>query len=88
MTFRSLATPAFWELYRALPKEIRQLARKNYRLWSRDPFHPSLRFKKVGADNWSVRLGSNHRAVGRFLKDDFTWDWIGSHQDYEKRLSK
>ena len=88
MTFRSLATPGFWELYRALPKEIRQLARKNYRLWSKDPFHPSLRFKKVGVEDWSVRLGTNHRAVGRFLRDDFVWDWIGDHQDYEKRISR
>jgi len=88
LTFRSLATPVFWELYRALPKEIRQLARKNYRLWSKDPFHPSLRFKKVGSEDWSVRLGTNHRAVGRFCEDEFVWDWIGPHQDYEKRISR
>lgn len=87
MTFSSQATPEFWELYRALPKEIRQLARKNYRLWVQDPFHPSLRFKKVGSDQWSVRIGSDYRALGAFLDDLFVWDWIGSHQEYDQRVS-
>ncbi|NBS07631.1 MAG: hypothetical protein EBS69_09695 [Verrucomicrobia bacterium] len=87
MTYSSQATPEFWELYRALPKETRQLARKNYRLWIQDPFHPSLRFKKVGSDQWSVRIGSDYRALGAFLDDLFVWDWIGSHQEYDQRLA-
>jgi hypothetical protein len=87
LTFSSQATPEFWELYRALPKETRQLARKNYRLWAQDPFHPSLRFKKVGPDQWSVRIGADYRAMGAFLDDLFVWDWIGSHQKYDQRVS-
>jgi hypothetical protein len=87
LTFSSQTTPEFWEFYRILPQEIRQLARKNYRLWAQDPFYPSLRFKKVGSDQWSVRIGTDYRAVGVFVGDFFVWDWIGSHQDYDQKLS-
>ena len=41
MTIPSRGTPEFWRLYRALPFEARTLARKNYRLWSANAFHPS-----------------------------------------------
>ena len=50
-------------------------------------FCASLHFKKVGADNWSVRIGLNYRAIGKFSKDGaFLWEWIGSHADYDKRV--
>jgi hypothetical protein len=42
----------FWQLYRALPVEVRKAARRSYGLWHVDPFHPSLHFKKVGWENW------------------------------------
>jgi hypothetical protein len=29
----SSTTPDFWAAYRALPQNVRELARKNYRLW-------------------------------------------------------
>jgi len=41
------ALPRFWEHYAELPKEIRELANKNFDLLKADPFHPSLHFKKV-----------------------------------------
>jgi hypothetical protein len=43
-----LASPGFWQCYRALPVEIRSLADKNFQLLREDPSHPSLHFKKVG----------------------------------------
>lgn len=84
MTFPSQTTPEFWALYRTLPQEVRDIARKNYRLWSLFPFHPSLRFKKIGGNKWSVRLGREHRAVGAFEADAFVWVWIGNHADYDR----
>lgn len=33
-------TPEFWELYDALPKEVRELADKNCALLRADPSHP------------------------------------------------
>ncbi len=87
MTLRSSGTSDFWEQYRGLPFDIRQLARRAYRRWQMDPFHPSLHFKKVGAGNWSVRVGLNYRAIGKFAADGtFLWEWIGSHADYDAKL--
>lgn len=47
MTVASQGTRVFWELYRDLPVEVRESARKAYRRWQQDAFHPSLHFKKV-----------------------------------------
>ena len=59
---RHRTTPRFWEHYRRLPNEVRDLAAKNFRLLQRDPRHPSLQFKKVG-NVWSARVGLAHRAL-------------------------
>ncbi|MBZ5495728.1 MAG: hypothetical protein LAP85_04950 [Acidobacteriia bacterium] len=59
----SHANETFWVANRALTPQIRTLARKQYRLWRRNPFHPSLYFKKVADDMWSLRIGRRHRAL-------------------------
>lgn len=84
MTFASRTTPEFWKLYQNLPSEIRKLARKNYQIWREEPFHPSLNFKKIGRGKWSARVGIHYRAVGKFERDTFVWDWIGSHAEYDR----
>ncbi|MGA2868141.1 MAG: hypothetical protein ABSF34_03135 [Verrucomicrobiota bacterium] len=86
MTISSRGTSEFWRLYRALPVEVRALAQKNYRLWSVNAFHPSLHFKSIGQSNWSVRVGGHYRAIGRFSGKIFLWEWIGSHEEYNKRF--
>lgn len=72
--------------YRRLTGDVRELARKNYRLWSGNAFHPSLHFKPIGKENWSVRVGNRYRAVGKFVGNELVWEWIGSHEDYNKRF--
>lgn len=86
MRIDSSGTEDFWRLYRALPEHVRLLAHKNYRLWAENPFHPSLRFKPLVKPNWSVRVGDHHRAVGHFIGNHFLWEWIGSHEEYNKRF--
>lgn len=56
----SVATRRIWELFFALPVDVQKLAVKNYRMWRRDPRHPSLRFRRLqgSADRFSVRGGS------------------------------
>lgn len=39
----------FWRCYQGLPKEIRDLADRNYALLKSDQSHNSLQFKKVGS---------------------------------------
>ena len=86
MTIPSRGTEAFWRLYHALPAEVRGTARKNYRLWQANAFHPSLHFKAIGQPNWSARVGDHYRAIGRFIGSEFVWEWIGPHADYDKRF--
>ena len=86
MTFPSRGTPEFWRLYRALPATTRALARKNYALWSANAFHPSLHFKSIGKPNWSVRVGDHYRAIGKFSGSAFVWEWIGTHEEYNRRF--
>jgi hypothetical protein len=58
------ATPGFWHRYGHLPKQVRELADKNFSLLRQDPHHSSLRLKKIGSF-WSVRVGlrNAHPAV-------------------------
>jgi hypothetical protein len=44
------ASTRFWQHYQQLPKEVRELADKNFDLLKSDPRHPSLHFEKVDAD--------------------------------------
>jgi len=84
---RSRATPRFWAAYRNLPSEIRELARKAYRLFRENARHPSLQFKKVHNDSiYSVRVTLGYRALGLLEDDEITWFWIGAHADYDRLL--
>jgi hypothetical protein len=86
VTIPSRSTPEFWRLYRVLPADVKELARKNYLLWAENALHPSLHFKPLGKPNWSVRIGNRYRAVGKFAGNTFLWEWIGSHADYSKHF--
>ncbi len=82
---KAKADPEFWRRYNKLPKRVQELARKNYRLWEANRFYPSLQFKEIGANQWSARVGAHYRVTGYFLTSDiFVWDWIGTHEEYNK----
>ena len=82
---KSKVDPAYWRRFNALPQHIQQLTRKSHSLWLANPFHPSLRFKKLRGTLWSVRIGDHYRVTGYFLSPDtFVWIWIGTHEEYNK----
>ena len=83
---KSATLPSFWERYNKLDREIRGRAKKAYRLWTENPFHPSLRFKCInhGENIWSVRVTLGYRALGVLDQDTVTWFWVGSHDEYER----
>jgi hypothetical protein len=85
----SRTLPSFWEAYKTLDGELRQRARKAYRLWEENPFHPSLHFKCINRQEsiWSARISLGCRAVGIMDEDAVTWFWIGGHDDYERFFS-
>jgi hypothetical protein len=82
---KSSTTPDFWKLYSSLSPEIRERARRVYRVWTKNPKHPSLCFKKVG-QIWSIRIGNGFRATALLEGDTFFWFWIGNHDGYEKLI--
>jgi hypothetical protein len=47
---KSATLPSFWNVYRSLDKNIRRRARKAFRLWAQNPFHLSLHFKCINAE--------------------------------------
>ncbi len=63
---RSHALPSFWDAYSRLDEDVRRRARKAFRLWAENPFHPSLHFKCMDSQEniWSVRISLEHRALG------------------------
>jgi len=87
---RSTATSRFWTAYRELPPEVRDAARKAYRLFLDNPAHPSLQFKKVHAREpvYSARVTLGYRALALVENDVATWFWIGGHADYDRLLNR
>jgi hypothetical protein len=86
---KSATLPSFWAEYQQLSKQVKERARKTYRLWADNPFHPSLHFKCIDSKEsiWSVRVTRSYRAIGVLEGDTVTWFWIGSHDEYEKFYS-
>ena len=88
---RSKRTAGFKRLMASLPLEVKRQTYSAYRLFKRNPQHPSLHFKRVGLRTaiYSVRIGIDHRALGRREDDDMIiWFWIGTHAEYDKLLGR
>jgi hypothetical protein len=86
----SQITREFRQLFGQLPEAVRETTRKNYKLWKRNPQHPSLQFKRVHSSEplYSVRVGIGWRVLGFLDNDTVTWFWIGSHDDYDKLIAR
>ena len=68
---------------------MQKAARGAYKLFLKDPYHPSLHFeKKHGVRNiWSVYISAGYRALGvRPYVNEIRWFFIGTHADYMKLL--
>ncbi len=78
-------SPSFWDCYERLPKQIQELADKNFEILKENPQHPSLHLKKVRR-YWSVRVGMRYRALAVEVESGLLWFWIGTHAEYDKLL--
>jgi len=83
---RSFVTREFRDCFSRLPETAQRQARKAYRLFRDDPHHPSLRFKRLLDEIWSVRISLEYHAVGRRDGATIVWFWIGSHANYDEIL--
>jgi len=87
---KSRTTERFRQLLASAPTTIQAKASTAYRMWSKNPSHPSLQFKKVhnALPVYSVRIDLDWRAVGVLRDGDMIWFWIGSHSEYERLLKQ
>ena len=79
---RHFASPSFWKCHQRLPKNIQEVADKNFDLLKKNPEHPSLHLKRV-RKYWSVRIGIKHRALAVEVDAGLLWFWIGTHSEYD-----
>lgn len=79
-------TSRFWRSLQQLPEPVQKIARHNFELLKVNPRHPSLHLKKVGKC-WSVRVGQDYRALATKDGNDFTWIWIGKHDQYDRLIN-
>jgi hypothetical protein len=78
----------FWKYFNSLLPDFQRIAREKFQLWKLDAFHPSLNFKLLFTNVWSVRVTSNFRPLGRRQGDCIVWFWIGSHDEYDALLKR
>ena len=83
---KSKTSPRFKKCASSLPEAIRKEARKAFKLFSSDPYYPSLHFKRIHSTLpvFSVRISLDYRATGILDGNEIIWFWIGSHSDYDK----
>jgi hypothetical protein len=86
---KSATLPSFWAAYEILNGDVKRSARKAYRLWVENPFHPSLHFKCINREGnvGPLRIIRGYRALGILERDTVTSFWIGSHDEYERFIS-
>lgn len=83
--FVSKRTKRFRALLEALPADAQRQARAAYELFTHNPRHPSLQFKRISPAEpalYSARVGDHYRVIGKLTGDTIIWDWIGTHEDY------
>lgn len=82
----SRGTSRFWDLYAGLPPDIKAAARSAFAKFRENQAHPGLHLERLRNDPraWSVRVTRNHRAVALRKGEEWTWIWIGSHQNFDR----
>ena len=87
---KSSVTRAFRQQLEELPISVQEQAGRTYALWSSDPYHNSLQFKRVSQRQpiYSARVSLNYRVLGLMEDDHIYWFWIGTHAEYDGILSR
>jgi hypothetical protein len=87
---KSVTTERFRRQYAAAGAERQRQIRKAYALWRTNPWHPSLRFKKVHSSKpiYSARVDLDWRALCVLDNETIIWFWVGPHGEYEDLLRK
>ena len=75
------ATETFIRLYRKLPTEIQDRAKKAIATFSSNPSHPSLGHKKMAGQEtiYEIRVSDNYRITYQKVEDTAYLRKIGTH---------
>lgn len=75
------ATQTFVRLYKNLPDEVKQQAKKALELLQTNPTHPSLGHKKMAGqeDIFEIRITKNYRITYQKIGDTAYLRKIGTH---------
>ena len=62
----SVTTERFRKAYKDLPEQIKESARRAYKIWKENPKHTSLQFKQIHKTQavYSVRINLAYRVLG------------------------
>ena len=88
---KSEITENFLSLFRALPADAQKQTRAAYRLFLENPRHPGLQVKGINSKTpnlYSARIGDHYRAIGKLIGDTIYWDWLGTHEEYNKLINR
>ena len=75
------ATQTFIKLYKKLPEEIKEKAKKAIEFLQENPSHPSLGHKKMAGqkDIFEIRVSNNYRITYQRINDTAYLRKIGTH---------
>ncbi|MBI1881798.1 MAG: hypothetical protein HYR94_26775 [Chloroflexi bacterium] len=87
---KSRTTERFRKAFANLPEQVQRQARAAYKLFSRNPYHPSLHFKQIHPTRpiYSARVSLDCRALGVREGEEVIWFRVGSHDEYNKLLAR
>jgi hypothetical protein len=87
---KSSTTQRFWKCYGELSEEVKNQAKEAYITFSKNPYHPSLHFKRVHSTKpiFSVRITKDYRSLGVLDGNEVVWFWIGSHKEYDTLVKR
>jgi len=85
-------TPEFKAAFDKLPPHIRELSKKAFKLFCRDPSHPSLRHHPLSdnrrsshtSGSYSVSITMQYRAIYVDVDGVNVWYWTGTHAEYDR----
>lgn len=89
MTLKNFFKPEFGKRFQKLPSHIREKAFKafkNFEEQNQSTFSRGLEFKQIKGTLHSIRIDDNYRALGYKAIDIMYWEWIGTHDEYIRRI--
>jgi len=82
--------PKFNDSFSLLPKDIKDMTRRNFRKMITNPSLVGLKTmpgpsRRYNVSMYSAKIGPDYRTLAVKFNDQYVWFWCGSHQEYNRR---